>query len=286
MNHKTSKDDYMIILGDAGLNYWLDKTDRKLKYNLSQLPINFLIIHGNHEERAFEIDTYKERKWQNGIVYYEEEFPDILFAKDGEVYDFNGKKGIAIGGAYSVDKNYRLSVGLPWFESEQPSAEIKAYVEKQLKEYDWTVDFVLSHTCPLSLEPKDLFLDGIDQNNIDKSTEEWLEQIHKKLKYQKWYFGHFHDNRHYATTEMLFEEIKELGAEDFLQRLGKPKYMRDEEVMFYWDNDRDYKLGRIVVVDAYGTFEQSKEVSYDIQVSDGAWYKHIPESLVERLDEG
>ena len=60
----------MIILGDAGFNYWLDKTDRKLKYNLSKLPMSFLIIHGNHGERTSEIDTYRERKWQNGIVYY------------------------------------------------------------------------------------------------------------------------------------------------------------------------------------------------------------------------
>ena len=41
------------------------------------------------------------------MVYYEEEFPSILFAKDGEVYDFNEKSVIVIGRAYSVDKYYR-----------------------------------------------------------------------------------------------------------------------------------------------------------------------------------
>lgn len=70
----------------------------------------------------------------------------------------------------------------------------------------------MSHTCPLFMEPTDLFLDDIDQGKVDKTTEEWLEQIHKKLKYQKWYLGHFHENRYYATMEMLFEKIKAIGC--------------------------------------------------------------------------
>ena len=70
----------------------------------SDAAISFFLIHGNHEERASNIGTYREKIWHGGIVYYEEEFPDLLFAKDGELYDFNGKRGIAIGGAYSVDK--------------------------------------------------------------------------------------------------------------------------------------------------------------------------------------
>lgn len=67
-NHDTGKDDVMIILGDAGINYWLDKTDQKVKKHLSGLPINFLVVHGNHEARASEIGSYKERKWMGGTV--------------------------------------------------------------------------------------------------------------------------------------------------------------------------------------------------------------------------
>ena len=41
------------------------------------------------------------KNWHDGVVYYEPEFPNILFAKDGEIYDFDGKKALVIGGAYS-----------------------------------------------------------------------------------------------------------------------------------------------------------------------------------------
>lgn len=36
---------------------------------------------------------------------------------------------MAIGGAYSIDKYYRLANHLPWFESEQPSDAIKSSVK-------------------------------------------------------------------------------------------------------------------------------------------------------------
>lgn len=282
--HETCKNDFMIILGDSGINYWADSRDEKTKRMISALPISFFVVHGNHEERASELSSYREKSWHGGIVYYEEKFPDILFAKDGEIYDFNGKKGIVIGGAYSLDKDFRIDAGLPWYKSEQPSVEIKTYVETKLKNCGWTVDFVFSHTCPSSLEPKNRYLEYIDQSKVDKMTEEWLEQIHDRLQYEIWYFGHFHENQQSAHAVMLFEEIRELGADSFLQRVGRPKYKVGDRVLFYPDEERDY-AGTIVIVDAYGTFCNPTQVYYDIEMQNGSWYKHVPESLVEKIED-
>lgn len=121
---RTTLSDVIIILGDAGINYFLDKTDYKLKKNLSKLPITLLMVAGNHEERPYNIPTYTEKIWNEGVVYWEEEFPNLLFTKDGEIYNLNGKKAIALGGAYSVDKEFRQMAGLPWFADEQPSKQI------------------------------------------------------------------------------------------------------------------------------------------------------------------
>ena len=130
--YETTIEDVMIILGDAGINYWLDLSDKELKGQLSGMNITFFCIHGNHEARPWEAADYEEKIWNEGIVYVEEQYPNILFAKDGEVYNFNGKKVMPIGGAYSIDKYYRIRNGLPWFETEQPDEAIKEYVEQQL----------------------------------------------------------------------------------------------------------------------------------------------------------
>ena len=45
---------------------------------------------------------------------------------------------------------------------------------------------------------------------MDKSTEEWLSKIERKLTYEKWWFGHYHGNREYENAYMLYEEIREL----------------------------------------------------------------------------
>ena len=67
------------------------------------------------------------------LVNYEESFPNILFAKNGTIYDFEGKKVIVIEDSYSINKHYRLTRGLAWFETEQPSDEIKEYVETEIE---------------------------------------------------------------------------------------------------------------------------------------------------------
>lgn len=272
----------MILLGDVALNYHRDYIDNERKKLLSEYPITFLAIHGNHEERPSNIFTYKQKEWHGGIVYYEEKYPTLLFAKDGEIYDLEGKKAIAIGGAYSIDKEYRLATGLNWFADEQPSPEIKKYVEAQLEKHNWKVDYVFSHTTALKYEPTDLFLDCYDQSRVDKSTEKWLSELEKKLTYEKWWFGHYHGNREYANACMLFEEIKELGSNETVQKIGIPQYKMGEMVMFYYYNSKEKKeeYGRISIIDRFGTFGQTREVSYDIESMDRILYKHIPESDV------
>lgn len=210
MDNNTTKDDVLIILGDAGINYHLDLRDIDLKMALAQLPITLFCIHGNHEKRASSIGTYKEMRWHGGTVYMEPKYPSILFAKDGEIFDFNGKKGIAIGGAYSVDKFYRVSHHWPWFFDEQPSEEIKQYVEAQLESVDWQIDYVFSHAAPLKYEPIEVFLSGIDQERVDKSTEQWLDTIEDRLKYEKWFCGHYHTEKEIDALCFLFEKYVEL----------------------------------------------------------------------------
>lgn len=206
---ETSREDILIILGDAGINFSGGWRDRGKKEFLETLPITLFCIHGNHEQRPYTIDTYKEKLWHGGMAYYEEEYPDLLFAKDGEVFELDGKKAIVIGGAYSIDKMMRLMYGYGWWPDEQPSEEIKRDVERKLDELGWKVDVVLSHTTPLKYEPVEVFLSGIDQSKVDKSTEVWLDGIEERLDYGKWYCGHYHTEKKIDRVEILFENFDE-----------------------------------------------------------------------------
>lgn len=206
----TTPDDVMAILGDAGVNYFLDERDVEKKERLARLPITLFCVHGNHEERPENIPGYKEMTWRGGMVLYEPDYPNILFAQDGEVYDFGGKKAIVIGGAYSVDKYYRIAGGLPWFSSEQPDEAVKARVEAKLERLGWRVDYVFSHTVPLAYMPRHAFLPTIDQSTVDNSTEEWLDKIERRLDCDTWYAGHFHITEQMGRVQLLYEDYEEL----------------------------------------------------------------------------
>ena len=208
----TTPDDTLIILGDAGFNYFGNYRDRNAKVFASKLPITLFCIHGNHEMRPASIPTYKEKLYRDGIVWYEEAYSNILFAKDGEIYNIDGKKCLVIGGAYSVDKFYRLAMGWNWFSDEQPSEEIKQQVEQKLASVSFTVDIVLSHTCPVQYEPTEVFLKEVDQSTVDKSTENWLGEIEQKLTYDKWYCGHYHITKKMDKLQFLFEDYDVLDT--------------------------------------------------------------------------
>ena len=120
---------------------------------------------------------------------------------------------MAIGGAYSVDKEYRIRLDWPWFPDEQPSEAIKQRVEAKLDALGWKVDVVLSHTTPYKYRPVELFTGEIDESTVDQSTELWLGRLEDKLDYKRWYCGHFHINKNVDRLILLFEDIREFNAE-------------------------------------------------------------------------
>ena len=66
--------------------------------------------------------------------------------------------------------------------------------------------------------------------------------------------------------------------------LGKPKYKSGQKVSFLCGNRRI--KGFVRIIDAYGTFGQSEEVSYDVfSESENCLYKHLRESLLTPEDD-
>lgn len=201
-----TNEDIIVLLGDVGINYYGDTRDEQRKTVLAELTPTFLCVHGNHEMRPWNVKGYELKRWNGGQVWVQEAYPNLLFAKDGEIFTLNGKKYIVIGGAYSVDKFYRLAHGYGWWEDEQPSEEIKAYVEKQLKENE--VDVILSHTCPYKYEPREMFLSAVDQSTVDAGTEHWLDQIEKNTDYKAWFCGHWHTDKRIDKMHFLFHSFE------------------------------------------------------------------------------
>lgn len=66
-------------------------------------------------------------------------------------------------------------------------------------------DIVLTHTCPYKYEPREVFMQGLDQ-----SMEHFLDEIEEKISYDKWYCGHYHTEKQVDKLEFMFVELRYL----------------------------------------------------------------------------
>ena len=205
---KLDPDDILVLLGDVGANFFGGYKDRHLKEALQALGPTIFCIHGNHERRPQTLPSYLVKEWHGGQVFYEVDFPNLLFARDGEIFDLGGRSHLVLGGAYSVDKAYRIKYDQGWWPDEQPSEEIKAHAVKTLEACNWKVDTVLSHTCPFKYIPREAFLPMINQDNVDNSTERWLDDIEDRLSYEHWLCGHWHINKRIDKMHFLFHDVE------------------------------------------------------------------------------
>lgn len=246
-------DTMIIVLGDAGVNFWLNKKEDRLKQELNSGGYLWYLVHGNHEARPEDIEGAHLIDDPNvqGEVWIEDAYPNIRYFKMFGEYVINGYKVAVIGGAYSVDKWYRLArAGVVdkedpnyynpkktfWFPNEQLTTEEmnEAAALFEGKHYD----FLFSHTCPLRYQPADLFLGAVDQESVDNSMERWMDELIEKAKFDIICFGHYHADRlERPHVEMYYNDVEDL--DDIKNRwyrydtLGELDWWLEKSLQFY-----------------------------------------------------
>ena len=214
-----TKEDYVIILGDFGLVWDDSAMEHSCLDWLENKPWTTLFIDGNHENYDL-LNKFPIEEWGGGRV--QKIRSSVIHLLRGEVYDIGGYKFLAMGGARSHDiQDGILEVGDPrikiwkkddfkffrinhisWWEEEIPNEKKKKNALKNLAENDYKVDYILTHEAPSS----DVILMDHLLYHPDEYSK-WLEmEIRQKVKYKKWFFGHYHLNLDVNEKETcLFE---------------------------------------------------------------------------------
>ena len=214
-----TKEDYVIILGDFGLVWDDSAMEHSCLDWLENKPWTTLFIDGNHENYDL-LNKFPIEEWGGGRV--QKIRSSVIHLLRGEVYDIGGYKFFAMGGARSHDiQDGVLEVGDPrikiwkkddfklfrinhisWWEEEIPNEEERKNALKNLAENDYKVDYILTHEAPSS----DVVLMDHLLYHPDEYSK-WLEmEIRQKVKYKKWFFGHYHLNLDVNEKETcLFE---------------------------------------------------------------------------------
>lgn len=206
-----TRDDYVIVCGDFGI--WHDTATEKhwLKW-LSKKNFTILFVDGNHEnfDRLYG-DEFEVVDFHGGKAH--KICDNIYHLMRGYIFDIEGKKFLAMGGASSHDiddgildtsdysdpkefanvlnlwlkqgKRFRVN-HFSWWKEELPSVEEMELAEKNLINSDYKVDYVITHCLPQSVVTACGFYGS------DTLTTFFENLLNKGLQFNKWYCGHYH----------------------------------------------------------------------------------------------
>ena len=299
-NMELRDDDYVIICGDFGLCWAKDETFDYNCKNFAEKKYTTLWIQGNHENYDM-IEEYPIEEWHGGKVRHIVKDKVILLER-GQVFEIDGKTFFTFGGAashdiqggildkedidYDYDRQKAIRSGLPfrikhesWWEQELPNEDEMNEGKNNLVRCGYKVDYVLTHCCATSIQM--LINEETGKSHKPDVLTDYLQEVEERLVYKHWFFGHYHrdfdvDDKH----TLLYHAMIPVDEYDSLTNVpvpGRPKYRCEDMVRIKWDDIE--KVGKVCKVDAFGTFEQKEEPSYDILVEeDNCIYKHICES--------
>lgn len=194
--------DYLIICGDTGICGFSKEQEAATREYLRRLPMTVLFADGNHEQFDA-LNSYAVDEWHGGKVHIIE--PGIIHLMRGQVYIIDGKKFFVFGGAYSVDRAYR-DLGFTWFKEELPSEEEYMEAWKNLKENDFAVDYIISHTGPYEVITElgyECHAEGLEQMRF-------LQKVAEQVDFKDWYFGHFHEDEDVENFHCRIDEVTQI----------------------------------------------------------------------------
>lgn len=122
----------------------------------------------------------------------------------GQVFTIEGKKFFVMGGAASIDKEYRTE-GLNWWAEEIPSLREMDEGFANLGKVGYKVDYVITHSAPTTV------LTSINPTYKTDAVTRYLEIVRQTVKFGWHYFGHYHidkDFLNYKATCLYNNIIK------------------------------------------------------------------------------
>ena len=218
-----------IVCGDFGL--WHDSGEERhwLKW-LDDKPFTTVFVDGNHEnfDRLYS-NEFPVVDFHGGKAHQIR--PSVYHLMLGYVFDFDGKKFFAFGGASSHDiedgildpadyknmaefkaavrlwsgccKSFRIN-HVSWWKQELPSQDELAFGLQTLIRNKNKVDYIISHCCPQEVAS----LCGFREPDVLTS---WFNTVAHTVRFDRWFFGHYHDNRQVmGKFVMLYDKIERI----------------------------------------------------------------------------
>ena len=189
-----TKDDVLIQLGDFWYVWNTLGTNPKQEETLDKLAsLNYTIavVPWNHENYNEIFWLPEIEKWWNKVWELKRKTWSIYFLKRWEIYQINWKTIFAIWWALSIDKAWRTEEKDWWMLEYLTKQEINKVLENTEKYKNKWVDYILTHTCPMSIARK--IVSDTYSAKLRDEVSDLLQVVYDSwMKFKQWHFWHFH----------------------------------------------------------------------------------------------
>ena len=206
-----TKEDLVIICGDAGVCWDGANQDHWLQNWYKERNFTTFAVLGNHENYDI-IYQLPIVDFMGGKAYKVND--SFYFAKNGEVYTIGNKKCFFFGGAHSHDKMYRKE-GVSWWPQEVPDEGQRVKALDNLAKHNDKIDYIFTHCGPREVVRDKL---GFDSDDINA----FLSFIFHNIEFKKWFMGHYHLDRTFRIDlnpemrklNLLYDSVIELNIKE------------------------------------------------------------------------
>lgn len=203
---KLSEKDILIVCGDFGF-LW-NPQDPKEQKNLEMLKskkFTICFVDGAHENFDL-LNAYTPYRWKGGNAHKIAD--NIYHLMRGEIFTLDNKTFFVMGGGESDDRNMREE-GVSWWEDEMPNGEEIKNAEDNLKDADYSVNYILTYEAPAIA--KDFLKLHTNEAARISPLNNYLQELTKDVQYYHWYFGSLHTDMQISKKmTAVFNQIHEI----------------------------------------------------------------------------
>lgn len=183
---KLTEDDILIVCGDFGFIWDGSEKEKKNLETLKKKKYTICFVDGAHEN--FDIlNTYQPYRFKGGDTH--KIASNIYQLLRGEIYTFDKHTFFCMGGGESEDIEMREE-GKSWWKDEMPSADDLRNGARNLKDYEYAVDYIITHEAPAIAKDFIRLHTNAEMHLTPLNT--YLQELMKSVEYNHWYFGSLH----------------------------------------------------------------------------------------------
>jgi predicted phosphodiesterase len=203
--------DVLFEVGDFGFLFGNDKSEEgflnDVQNFLEDKEAYIVFVDGNHENHSA-LNALPVENWCGAKVHKLRS--RIIHVLRGEILHIKSKKIFCFGGAFSIDRAYR-ELNKSYWKEELPTDDDYRNGNKNLELCEFKVDYILTHTCPLSTV---YFMNGRHDAVEELPLQNYLEWVRERTSYKTWYFGHWHiDQKFWKNQVALLYDVIDMESE-------------------------------------------------------------------------